>query len=234
MIVLSLFDGISCGQVALQRAGIKVDKYYASEVDKYAISITQYNHPDTVQLGDIGNWREWDIDWKSIDLVMGGSPCQGFSLAGKQLAFDDERSKLFFVFVQILQHVRTYNPGVKFLLENVKMKAEYRDAITQMMGVDPVLINSARLSAQNRERLYWCNWPVTQPEDKGIVLKDILEDVDCVTVLKNRNQPVLRPYKSTCLDTNYWKGPDNHGQRTLILAGTAEDVKGFDCRKKGL
>ena len=99
MNILSLFDGISCGRVALERAGIPVDKYYASEIDKYAIQIAQKNYPDTIQLGDVTKWKDWDIDWKSIDLIIGGSPCQGFSTAGKQLNFKDERSKLFFVFV---------------------------------------------------------------------------------------------------------------------------------------
>ena len=91
--VLSLFDGMSCGRIALDKAKIEVDNYYASELDKYAIKVSQANYPDTVQLGDVTKWREWDIDWKSIDLLIGGSPCQGFSFAGKQLAFDDPRSK---------------------------------------------------------------------------------------------------------------------------------------------
>ena len=135
MVVLSLFDGISCGQIALERAGIKVDKYYASEVDKYAITVTQANYPDTIQLGDVTKWREWDIDWGGIDLLIGGSPCQGFSFAGKQLAFDDPRSKLFFVYVDILNHIRSLNPDVKFLLENVKMKKEHLAVITEQLGV---------------------------------------------------------------------------------------------------
>ena len=131
--VLSLFDGISCGQVALGRAGIEFDTYYASELDKYPIKITQANYPDTVQLGDVCNWREWGIDWSSIDLLIGGSPCQGFSFAGKQLAFNDPRSKLFFVYVDILNHIRKFNPNVKFLLENVKMKKEFLDVITESL-----------------------------------------------------------------------------------------------------
>lgn len=174
--VLSLFDGISCGQQALERLGIKPDKYYSSEIDKYAISITQNNYPDTIQLGDVTKWREWDIDWASIDLVMGGSPCQGFSMAGKQLAFDDPRSALFFVFVDIRNHIQKFNPEVKFLLENVRMKKDYLDVISQYIGVEPVMVNSALVSAQNRVRFYWANWEITQPEDRGILLKDILED----------------------------------------------------------
>ena len=155
---------------------MEVGKYYASEIDKYAISITQKNYPDTIQLGDVTKWREWDIDWASIDLIMGGSPCQGFSMAGKQLAFDDPRSALFFVFVDIRNHIQKHNPDVKFLLENVRMKKDHLAVITEYMGVEPVMINSALVSAQNRRRLYWTNIPlgVTQPADKGEILSDIL------------------------------------------------------------
>lgn len=190
MIVLSLFDGISCGRVALERAQIPVTKYYASEIDPYAIKCAMRNYPDTIQLGDINNWQQWDIE--KPDLIMGGSPCQGFSFAGKQLAFDDPRSRLFFKFVAILQH---YKPKY-FLLENVRMKKEYISVITDCLGVEPVLINSSSVSAQNRPRLYWCNWTVTQPEDKGIVLKDIIE------------HGVVDKDKSYCIDASYWKGGD--------------------------
>ena len=107
MNILSLFDGMSCGQIALERVGIDVDTYYAAEVDKYAITVTQANYPNTIQLGDVTKWKEWDIDWSSINLLIGGSPCQGFSFAGKQLAFDDPRSKLFFVYVDILNHIKS-------------------------------------------------------------------------------------------------------------------------------
>ena len=175
MNILSLFDGMSCGQIALNRAGITVDNYYASELDKYAISVTQANYPDTVQLGDVTNWREWDIDWASTDLLIGGSPCQGFSFAGKQLAFDDPRSKLFFVYVDILSHIRLVNPDVKFMLENVRMKKEYLGIISDQLGVEPVFINSALVSAQNRNRYYWASWEFGQPDDKGLILSDILE-----------------------------------------------------------
>lgn len=185
MKVLSLFDGLSCGQIALNRIGAKPDAYYASELDKYAIKVTQANYPDTVQLGDVTKWREWDIDWASIDLLIGGSPCQGFSFAGKQLAFDDPRSKLFFVYVDILNHIRSVNPNIKFMLENVKMKKEYLDVISDQLGVEPCLINSALLSAQNRQRYYWCNWNVEQPEDRGIVLADILESDKKDTVVSS-------------------------------------------------
>jgi len=171
MNVLSLFDGMSCGQLALNRAGISYTNYYASEIDKYAIKVTHANYPNTIQLGDITQWQTWNLP--KIDLIIGGSPCQGFSFAGKQLNFNDPRSRLFFTFVDILRH---YQPRY-FLLENVKMKKESEQVITEHMGVEPIMINSALVSAQNRKRLYWTNIPnVTQPEDRGLVLKDILED----------------------------------------------------------
>ena len=213
--VLSLFDGISCGQVAFKRAGIEVKKYYASEIDKHAIKVTQSNWPNTIQLGSVENWREWDIDWQSIDYLIGGSPCQGFSFAGKQLAFDDPRSKLFFVYVEILNHIKSVNPNVKFLLENVKMKKEYLDVISEHLGVEPVFINSSLVSAQNRQRYYWANWDFGQPEDKGIMLKDILEH-NGLGFIKSHGEYKERNEKSQCIDANYHKGADNHGQRAFI------------------
>jgi DNA (cytosine-5)-methyltransferase 3A len=169
MNVLSLFDGISCGRVALERAGIKVDNYFASEVDKYAITISKKNYTDIVQLGDVTK-----IDFNQlpkIDLLIAGSPCQGFSLAGKQLAFNDPRSMLFFKFVEALKILKPKY----FLLENVRMKKEYIDVISEQLGVEPVMINSSLVSAQNRVRLYWANFQITQPQDKGILLKDVIQ-----------------------------------------------------------
>ena len=189
MNVLSLFDGMSCGQLALDRAGITVDNYYASEIDKYAMQITQKNYPDTVQLGDITKWREWDLP--KIDLILAGSPCQGFSFAGKQLAFNDPRSRLFFEFVKIC---RRFKP-TKFLLENVRMKKVSQQVISDYMNATPVPINSDLVSAQTRNRLYWTDiLGVTQPQDKLLMLKDIIE-----SGFVDRD-------KSYCLDANYWKG----------------------------
>ena len=170
MNVLSLFDGMSCGQLALQRAGIQVENYYAAEIDKYAIKVTQANFPNTVQLGDV---NAVDTDsLPDIDLLIGGSPCQGFSFAGKQLNFDDPRSKLFWEYVRLLNVLKPKY----FLLENVKMKKESMDVITRALRVDPIFINSRLFSAQNRPRMYWTNIPFDVPtEDKGIVLRDILE-----------------------------------------------------------
>lgn len=189
LIVLSLFDGMSCGQIALKELGFKVLKYYASEVDKFAIKQTQHNFPNTIQLGDVEKWQTWDVDWKNINLVLAGSPCQGFSFAGKQLAFDDPRSRLFFVFIDILNHIKNLNPDVKFLLENVDMKRSHMKVISDYCGVFPVNINSNLVSAQNRNRWYWTNIrtkqvglfgelhsDIPQPKDRGILLRDILED----------------------------------------------------------
>lgn len=169
--VLSLFDGMSCGRIALERAGIKVNNYFASEIDKHAIKVTQHNYPNTIQIGDVTQVKGENLP--KIDLIIGGSPCQGFSFAGKQLNFEDPRSKLFFEFVRLLKEC---NPKY-FLLENVKMKKEYQDVITEHLGVEPIEINSNLLSAQNRKRIYWTNIPgVTIPNDKGILLKDIVHE----------------------------------------------------------
>jgi DNA (cytosine-5)-methyltransferase 3A len=169
MNVLSLFDGMSCGQIALNRAGIEYTNYYASEIDKHAIKVTQENYPNTTQLGDITQWRTWNLP--KIDLIIGGFPCQSFSAQGKQAAFDDPRGKLFFTLIDILRY---YKPTY-FLFENVKMKKESEQVITGLIGVEPILIDSALVSAQSRKRLYWTNIPnVTQPVDKGIFVVDIL------------------------------------------------------------
>lgn len=176
MRALSLFDGMSCGQIALNRIGIKPAKYYASEIDKHAITVTRENYPETIHLGDVTNWENWDIDFSKIDLLIAGSPCQGFSFAGKQLAFDDPRSALFFVFVNIYEHIKKLNPNIKFMLENVKMRKDYLKVISDTMGVEPIFINSALVSAQNRQRYYWTNIAgVEVPEDRGVTWGDVRE-----------------------------------------------------------
>lgn len=189
MRVLSLFDGMSCAQIALSRAGVNVDQYYASELDKFAIKITQKNFPNTVQLGDVRDVATSAVG--KIDLLVGGSPCQGFSFAGKQLNFDDPRSKLFFEYARILEELK---PEF-FLLENVRMSPLSQNVISERLGVEPILINSSLVSAQNRQRLYWTNLPVKQPEDKNIFLRDILE-----------GGWVSDREKSYCIDANYYKG----------------------------
>ena len=214
MNVLSLFDGISCGRLALERAGLSIDKYYASEIDQNAIKCATMNNPDIIELGSVTDWKNWEIDWSNIDLLIGGSPCQGFSIAGEQLNFNDERSKLFFVFVDILHHIQAVNPKVLFLLENVKMRNDYSDIITKFLGVYPVLIDSALVSAQRRTRLYWANWQILPPKDKKIYLYDVVSKdriwfdilpwslkvwgkkrkLDCLRTLDNE--------KSFCITTN--------------------------------
>ncbi|MBG2915728.1 DNA (cytosine-5-)-methyltransferase [Proteus terrae] len=183
MIYLSLFNGISAGRLALSRAGIKFDKYYIAEIDKFANKVSEFHYPDNIQLGDVNNWREWDIDWSSVGLVTAGFPCQSWSLAGKQLGDKDERGKLFWTTLEIMSYVLENNPDAKFMLENVKMKKEFEEYITlhteRALGyVNKTLINSSLLSAQNRQRYYWTNFEVSQPEDKGILLKDIIDDVN--------------------------------------------------------
>lgn len=174
MNVLSLFDGISTGRLALEMAGVKVDRYMASEIERAPMEISAANWPDIVQLGDVKNIKAADLP--KIDLVIGGSPCQGFSRAGRHLNFDDPRSALFFEFSRIVAELRGRNPGLLFMLENVKMKKEWEAVITETMRVQPLHINSSLVSAQNRPRTYWTNIPgVTPPEDRHIKLGDILE-----------------------------------------------------------
>ena len=188
MNILSLFDGMSCGQIALNKAEIPYSKYYASEIDKYAIQITQKNYPETVQLGDVS---KINIDsLPKIDLLIGGSPCQGFSAAGKKLNFEDPRSKLFWEYVRIKEEL---NPEY-FLLENVMMKKEWIDVISNALRVQPIMINSSDFSAQNRKRLYWTNIQVRKWGKKEIYLKDILESVTSDRL------------KSYCIDAQYYKG----------------------------
>lgn len=171
MRVLSLFDGMACGYEALKRAGIQVTEYHAFENDKYAIKVAMKNHPDIIQHGEISFMTDF-TKFKGFDLVMGGSPCQGFSMAGKQLNFNDPRSQLFFEFVRALDEIQPK----WFMLENVRMKQDYIDIINKFIGVPPVCINSGLVSAQNRIRYYWANWHIEQPEDRGIFLKDIVHE----------------------------------------------------------
>ena len=228
MNVLSLFDGMSCGQQALERADIKVDNYFASEIDKYAIQIAEKNYPKTKHLGDVTQVSKFWTEHKfpKVDLLIGGSPCQSFSYAGNQLAFDDPRGKLFFEYIKIKDLLKPKY----FLLENVKMKQEYVDIISEYLGVEPIEINSALVSAQHRKRLYWTNIPnITQPADKKILLKDVLE---CGCVDRN---------KSYCLDANYFKGGNlklyfEKYRRQLVFdrclqVGEA-DVNGHDIIKR--
>ena len=187
--VLSLFDGMSCGQLALKKAGIKVNKYFSSEIDKYAIKVTQSNFPDTIQLGDVKAITSNQVG--TIDLFIGGSPCQGFSFAGKQLNFNDPRSKLFFEYARLLKEIKPKY----FLLENVRMKKESQDIISKCLGIEPIAINSNIVSAQNRYRLYWTNIPFTMPKDKGLILADILEPLEDLDPKYLAGDKLLKNYK---------------------------------------
>lgn len=171
MNVLSLFDGISCGQVALERSGIKVSNYFASEIKKHAIEVTMKNYPNTIQLGDVTKNGEWDLP--DIDLLIGGSPCQDFSSLKKGgLGLDGEKSKLFYTYLECLER---YKPKY-FLLENVNMDKDSKDKISELLGVQPILINSSLVSYQKRSRLYWTNIGVIeQPKDKKLNFQDFVE-----------------------------------------------------------
>lgn len=180
--VLSLFDGMSCGQQALERCGIAVNNYFASEIDKHAIIITQKNYPNTIQLGDVTKIKT--IDLPKIDLLIAGSPCQGFSFAGKQLNFNDERSKLFFEFIRLLKELKPKY----FFLENVPMKKEYEIIISKYCEIEPIYIDSKLVSAQQRQRVYWTNINAVNynlfgdmkaniplPDNKNICIADIMD-----------------------------------------------------------
>jgi len=228
-VVLSCFDGISCGQVALNRLGIKVDKYMASEVDKYAIQITQANYPDTIQLGDI---RTVSVK-EHIDILIGGPPCQDVSFAGRGKGLiKGERSSLFFEFVRVLREAKAINPGLKFLVENTRMKREYMDIISEILGVEPILIDSSFCSGQNRKRLYWTNFVVpVLPECKEVLLRDILED------------GYVDRDKAHCIDANYFKGGNlksyfEKHRRQLVFSDDGlchigdADINGHDLIKR--
>jgi DNA-cytosine methyltransferase len=192
--ILSLFNGISGLHLACDRAGLKVDNCYYSEIDKYANQVTEKQYPNDVALGNVTKWREWNIDWSSIDLVGAGFPCQAWSVAGQQQGDKDERGMLFWTTLEIIKHVLYFNPKAKFLMENVKMKKDFEEYIThhttQALGyVEKTLINSALVSAQNRNRYYWTNFEVTQPRDKGVLLKDII-DGTCINLYKGLEKDI--------------------------------------------
>lgn len=274
--VLSLFDGASCGHQALDRIGMKVDNYYASEIDKYAIQVTMANYPNTIQLGSVV-----DVDvskLEKIDLLIGGSPCQSFSFAGKRKGMStndsveiltlehylelksqnfefEGQSYLFWEYMRVLTDIRKYNPDVKFLLENVIMGEKWQKILTQAIGINPIEINSALVSAQNRRRLYWTNigaiedgffgdlkCAITQPKDKGILLKDILEPevdekyylsgagIDRIMSYNNADRSLDMSGKGLCLAAGYHKqGRDNQ----LIVAMRGRNPENTSDRTKG-
>lgn len=292
IVVLSTFNGMSCGMMAFESLGIKVKKYYSVEIDKHANKISNILYPNIIQLGDVIFFRQailwkdsifnkaieskyislatksklkWirSLDLSEIDFLLGGSPCQGFSFAGKQLAFDDPRSKLFFEFVKIWHKVKQHNPNAEFLLENVKMKREHELVISRYMGVAPIEINSSLLSAQNRQRLYWtsiANKPfglfddmectIPQPKDKGILLKDVLEsDVPEKYYLSEKalsyiNRGIEKgrdridfndgSKKTSCLTVNYHKEIHNQGETMVCVAQRGRNPENPKSRKAGL
>ena len=234
MNVLSLFDGMSCGQIALKNLGVKVDNYYASEIDKYAIKIAKKNFPDMIHVGDVtklsySDYRKCLVREKSseyiqdipksrrIDLIMGGSPCQGFSKAGKNLNFEDPRSKLFFEFVRLVKECKPKY----FLLENVKMTKEHRDTISEFLGVEPIYIDSALVSAQTRKRYYWTNIPyIFAPIDLGVKLSDIIQTEGELESSVVDERMVTNKGKAYCLTARYdgavWWNSIERSQRSMI------------------
>lgn len=230
MNVLSLFDGISCAQEALRQAGVSVDKYYASEVDKHVITVTKKNFPDTIQVGGIEDWPNWEVDWSEIDLVVGGSPCQGFSLLGNQLAFDDPRSKLFFELANVIDYAKEHNPNVKFLMENVRMKPDFIEVISGRLGVEGVMINSALISPHHRQRYYWSSEYIKAPEAVETDFSSILEPEDegYFPAVSRKGSPrpvVLTGGKFACLTATYYKGIRADGRPALAISeGTFDEM----------
>ncbi|WWQ13198.1 DNA-cytosine methyltransferase [Morganella phage vB_Mm5] len=204
MIYLSLFNGISAGRLAADRAGIKFDQYYVAEIDKWANKVSETHYPDNIQLGDVTKWRDWDIDWSQVSLVTAGFPCQSWSVAGKQMGDKDPRGLLFWTSLEIIGNVLKHNPNAKYMLENVKMKKDFEEYITyhtnqELGGVTKTLINSALLSVQNRNRYYWTNFPVCQPEDKGIFLCDVIDNCpDDVVVRATVQKNAEHTYNGKC------------------------------------
>lgn len=265
--VLSVFDGISAGRLALQRANIEVNTYYRSEIDKHASKVAMSHFPNDVQLGDVTKWREWDLDWSNIDLFIGGSPCQGFSFAGKQagtkaeIKINDEietilvtnrnqylelkqqkengenisflsQSYLFWEYVLLLDHIKQHNPKVKFLLENVKMKKELLQMIDSALGVESVVINSNLLSAQNRHRHYWANFPIIAPKEKQILIENILENTCGIKDQDNIISGAIRGRYNQDGTTSQRLEP-NYTKKTNALTTVAKDnVLILDLEKK--
>ena len=211
--MLSLFDGMACGRVALERCGHKVDRYFASEIDKYAMNVAKANYPDIEHIGDVRSVETDDLP--DIDLLIGGSPCQGFSFAGRHLNFQDQRSRLFFEYVRILEETQPRY----FLLENVRMSKESERVISEFLDCEPITINSNLVSAQNRHRLYWTNIPVDSlPDDRGVKLSDIIESGNV-----DRD-------KAHCIDANYWKGGNlksyfEKNRRQLVFGESVDDYR---------
>jgi DNA (cytosine-5)-methyltransferase 3A len=236
MNVVSLFNGMNTGRQALENVGIKVDKYYSSEIKPYAIELTQYHFPDTIQVGDVTKWREWDIDWSSIDLILSGSPCQDLTSAGRRAGINGSKSSLFFVFVDILNYVKELNPKVLFLQENVA-SARKKDIgiMSRALGIYPVRINSSLVTAQLRDRYYWSNirtredgmfgdiiTDIPQPKDRGIMFKDIVtggrvERIKALTLLEHNEKAFGHKDKFSDKAQEYIKGREKFGVNLIYV-----------------
>lgn len=252
MNILSLFDGKSSGFTACELAGIEVGTYYSAEIDKYAIQVSDAIHPNQTRLGSATEWRDWDIDWASIDMIFGGFPCQAWSMAGKQLGDKDERGMLFWTMLDIMKHVRHHNPKADFLIENVKMKKEFEEYITHHMenavgDVNKIMIDSALVSAHSRKRYYWTSFECVQPFSRNIALMDVIEsNPDEKFNLSNKlingfynkkggfnerfnpMNPDLKE-KSYCLTARYFKCGATD---PYIITGTTDDnLYGISARK---
>jgi DNA (cytosine-5)-methyltransferase 3A len=252
MNVVSLFNGMNTGRQALENVGIKVNKYYSSEIKPYAIELTQHHFPDTIQVGDVTKWKEWDIDWQSIDLILSGSPCQDLSAAGKRAGINGSRSSLFFVFVEILEHIKSLNSKVLFLQENVGSASKLDVGImSRALGVYPCRINSSLVTAQLRDRYYWSNiktrqdgmfgdiiTDIPQPKDKGIMFKDIITDG---YVQRIKSTALLEGYISKNTFKNigseeeqkYLKSRDNIGMCPIVYVDTDKHTCLKTYRKDG-
>ncbi|WEM33426.1 DNA-cytosine methyltransferase [Escherichia phage EJP2] len=211
--VLSLFNGMSGGMLALNEAQIPVHKYYSSEIDKFANAESQANFPDIVQLGDVTKWKEWDIEWDKIDLLMGGFPCQAWSVAGKQGGTNDPRGMLFHTMVDIYHHIKALNPNLKVLFENVKMKEDFKQYIDGILGMTPKMINSQNYTAHYRQRYYWYS------SDKYFIPPPIMSSPSLQSIL---DSDYTDREKSYCIDANYWKGGDpnqyfNKSRRQMVF-----------------
>lgn len=242
MNVVSLFNGMNTGRQALENVGIKVNKYYSSEIKPYAIELTQHHFPDTIQVGDVTKWREWDIDWKSIDLILSGSPCQDLSAAGKRAGINGKKSSLFFVFIEILEHIKSLNPNILFLQENVGSANKLDVGImSRSLGVYPVRINSSLVTAQLRDRYYWSNiktketmfdivTDIPQPKDKKIMFKDIITEG---VVERDKALAILESESIICVSQESIK---NRAEKQFInmiyidneLRVKTNTIKGFD------
>lgn len=227
MKVLSLFNGVGFGAMALSELGIAVEEYYSSEIDAYANKAAQLLYPDTIQVGDVTGWRDWDIEWAGIDLLLAGFPCQAWSPSGGERGDNDPRGALVHDLIDIWDHIKSLNPGVKFMFENVKMKKSFSDYIDNLFGVKHVCINADLVSAQSRPRYYWTNiGGIKQPEQCGITLLDVIERGDvgskyiasekCLARMSRRNYsaPKIMPEKTGTINTA------NNSGRWCLDAGT--------------